>query len=176
MRRLPASGEKDFTFYSKLRCIRKPLLAGTDGGSPSGGCCVRRPACASGFQGCANKREALPRSELSGARRGPRLPASSHRLGFPPRSGFCPFRVSFAGATAGGRGGRPEKTMGTFAEPRASGGGPRDHLQGAFFHPSPVSDVPARVGHPSHRRPGPGSEGRGQCCPRSEGKGFLFQF
>ncbi|KAM5322171.1 uncharacterized protein AAES06_015429 [Glossophaga mutica] len=82
---------------------------------PIGGGSVRRPGCASVFQGFANTWEALPGSELSSARRGPRLPASSRRLGSQPHSGVCPFLVSLAGTTAGVRGRRPEKTS---LEPR----------------------------------------------------------
>lgn len=47
-----------------------------------------------------------------------------------------------AGLYARGR----EKAMGTFPRPGASGGDPRDHLQGTFPIPSLVSDIPAWVG------------------------------
>lgn len=50
---------------------------------------------------------------------------------------LCPSLVSFAGRASGVCGRGPEKTMGAYSRPRASGGDPRDHLQGTFFHPFP---------------------------------------
>lgn len=80
---------------------------------------------------------------------------TSPGLGLQPHShsGFVHFwsvsPVMAAGLYARGR----EKAMGTFPRPGASGGGPRDHLQGTFpSHPFPgerhsrVGRVPRRIG------------------------------